>query len=56
MTAKWVGRVCLLTATRYHLSGSRLAGNLALTASKSSESDSGLHAIFNKDTLYNGDD
>ena len=38
------GRV-LLTATRYHLSGSRLAGNLALTTSKSSGSDSDLDAI-----------
>ena len=46
------GRI-LLTATRYHLSGSRLAGNLALTASKSSGRDSGLDAMFEYDNIIN---
>lgn len=39
------GREDVLTATRYQLSGSRLAGNLALTASKSFGCDSGFHSI-----------
>ena len=38
----------LLTATRYHLSGPTLAGNLALTASKSSGSGTGLDAIVER--------
>lgn len=42
------GRARLLTATRYHLSSPRLAGNLALTASKSSGSGTGLDAIVER--------
>ena len=42
------GMARLLTATRYHLSGPRLAGKLALTASKSSGSSIGLDAIVER--------